>query len=145
MISLHQHETGKLCSKSMSFSRANCIHSFGFMQLGKVEIVFFFLTELYIHSFNFMSFIMQNINKQNGGLICLLLTTFYLLLIIWSSRELITWNSASTEISSPSNTYFIKILCSRVFDEESHNAFPFNFYIQTANLCVVITCCCPLP
>lgn len=85
---------------------------------------------------------MQNINKQNEGLICLLWTTFCLLLIMWSSRELIISNSASTEVSSPSNTYFIKTLCSRVFDEESHNAFPFNICIQTANLCIVITHYC---
>lgn len=81
---------------------------------------------------------MQNINKQNEGLICLSLTTFYFLLITWSSRELIISNSASTEVSSLSNIYSIKIFCTGVFDEKSHNAFSWNFCIQTANVSVVI-------
>lgn len=85
-----------------------------------------------------MPLLMQNINKQNEGLICLLLTTLYFLLITWSSRELIISNSASTEVSSHSNMYSIKIFWGRVFDEKSHNAFHCNFCIQTAHLGVVI-------
>lgn len=85
-----------------------------------------------------MQFLMQSINKQNEGLICLLLTTLDFLLITWSSRELIISNSASAEVSSYLNIYCIKIFWGRVFDEKSHNAFLCNFCIQTAHLGVVI-------
>lgn len=84
-----------------------------------------------------MQFLMQNINKQNEGLICLLLM-LYFLLITWNSRELIISNSASTEVSSHLNIYCIKVFWGRVFDEKSHNAFLCNFCIQTAHQGVVI-------
>lgn len=51
VISLCEHETGKLCNKSMLLSRVSWINSFVFVFRERVEIVFFFLTVLYSASY----------------------------------------------------------------------------------------------